>query len=135
MGVWNKIQPQYLGYADGADALVKGLVDALWLFTGFPNAAVISAAEQKEIKLIPLYKEAMKTVINTWGLHYAKFIMNHMDRSDQNFLWEPATNFMQASSDPEYYGKKISMLFVRYLHSYSLVPNADLEKLLEKLKA
>ena len=61
MGVWNKIQPQYLGYADGADALVKGLVDALWLFTGFPNAAVISAAEQKEIKLIPLYEEALKT--------------------------------------------------------------------------
>ena len=60
MGVWSKIQPQYLGYAAGADALVKGLVDALWLFTGFPNAAVISAAEQKEIKLIPLYKEALK---------------------------------------------------------------------------
>ena len=61
MGVWNKIQPQYLGYSAGADALVEGLVDALWLFTGFPNAAVISAAEQKEIKLIPLYKEALKT--------------------------------------------------------------------------
>ena len=61
MGVWNKIEPQYLGYAAGADALVEGAVDALWLFTGFPNAAVISAAERKEIKLIPLYKEAMKT--------------------------------------------------------------------------
>ena len=61
MGVWEKIEPQYLGYAAGADALVKGLVDALWLFTGFPNAAVVSVTEQKEIKLIPLYEEAMKT--------------------------------------------------------------------------
>ena len=61
MGVWNKIEPQYLGYADGADALVKGLVDALWLFTGFPNAAVISVTERKDIRLIPLYEEAMKT--------------------------------------------------------------------------
>ena len=61
MGVWNKIIPQYLGYAAGADALVDGSVDALWLFTGFPNAAVISVAERKEIKLIPLYKEALKT--------------------------------------------------------------------------
>ena len=80
-------------------------------------------------------KAAMKTVINTWGLHYAKFIMNDMDKSDQNFLWEPVTNFQQASSDPDYYGKKISMMFVRYLHSYSLVPNTDLEQILEKLKA
>ena len=80
-------------------------------------------------------KAAMKTVINTWGLHYAKFIMNQMDRSDQNFLWEPATNFQQASSDPDYYGKKINMMFVRYLHSYSLVPNTDLERILKKLKA
>lgn len=60
MGVWNKIEPQYLGYSDGADALVKGLVDALWLFTGFPNAAVISVTERKDIRLIPLYEEAMK---------------------------------------------------------------------------
>lgn len=60
MGVWNKIEPQYLGYADGADALVNGLVDALWLFTGFPNAAVISVTEKKDIRLIPLYEEAMK---------------------------------------------------------------------------
>ena len=80
-------------------------------------------------------KTAMKTVINSWGLHYAKFIMNQMDRSDQNFLWEPATNFQQASSDPDYYGKKINMMFVRYLHSYSLVPNTDLEHILKNLKA
>jgi len=80
-------------------------------------------------------KAAMKTVINSWGLNYAQFIMNTMDRSDQNFIWEPATNFMQASSDPEYYGKNMSMMFVRYLHSYKLVPNTDLEKILEDLKA
>ena len=80
-------------------------------------------------------KAAMKTVINTWGLHYAKFIMNDMNQSDQNFLWEPATNFQQASSDPDYYGKKISMMFVRFLHSYKLVPNPHLENILEKLKA
>ena len=63
MGVWNKIEPQYLGYADGADALVNGLVDALWLFTGFPNAAVISVTEKKDIRLIPLYEEAMKKIM------------------------------------------------------------------------
>ena len=80
-------------------------------------------------------KAAMKTVINSWGLNYAQFIMNTMDRSDQNFIWEPATNFMQASSDPEYYGKDMSMMFVRYLNSYKLVPNTDLEKILEDLKA
>jgi len=60
MGVWNKIQPQYLGYSAGAEALIEGEVDALWLLTGFPNSAVTFAAENKEIKLIPLYNEALK---------------------------------------------------------------------------
>ena len=61
MGVWNKIQPQYLGYTSGAEALLEGQVDALWLLTGFPNSAVNAVAEKKKIKLIPLYEEALKS--------------------------------------------------------------------------
>ena len=56
---WDKIQPQYLGYASGAEALLNGQVDALWLLT-FPNSAVNTVAKKKEIKLIPLYDEALK---------------------------------------------------------------------------
>ena len=61
MGVWDKIQPQYLGYTSGAEALLEGQVDALWLLTGFPNSAVNAVAEKKKIKLIPLYEEALKS--------------------------------------------------------------------------
>ena len=31
MGIWDKIQPQYLGYKAGSEALVDGHVDALWV--------------------------------------------------------------------------------------------------------
>ena len=48
MGVWDKIEHQYLGYAAGA-IISQVLVDALWLFRF--TAAVVSVAEQKEIKL------------------------------------------------------------------------------------
>jgi uncharacterized protein len=58
MRIWNKIQPQYLGFTEGAEALLEGQVDALWVFAGFPNTSVTKLASQTKIKLLPVYKEA-----------------------------------------------------------------------------
>ena len=58
MGVWSDIQPQFLGYTEGAEALIANQVDALWVFAGFPNASVTRAASMKSIKLLPVYEEA-----------------------------------------------------------------------------
>ena len=60
MGVWGKIEPQYIGYSAGAGALDDGLIDALWVFAGYPNSAVIQAASAKKIKLLQTYAEAEK---------------------------------------------------------------------------
>ena len=58
MDIWREIKPQYLGYAEGAEALIAKQVDALWVFSGFPNAAVTRSASMKNIKLISVYDEA-----------------------------------------------------------------------------
>ena len=58
MGIWNKIQPQYLGYKAGSEALIDGQVDALWVFSGFPNPAVMNAASKDKIKILSVYNEA-----------------------------------------------------------------------------
>lgn len=58
MKIWNKVQPQYLGFTEGAEALLEGQVDALWVFAGFPNTSVTKIASQTKIKLLPVYKEA-----------------------------------------------------------------------------
>ena len=60
MGVWGKIEPQYIGYSAGADALGEGLIDALWVFAGYPNSAVIQAASTNKIKLLQTHTEAEK---------------------------------------------------------------------------
>lgn len=61
MGIWDKIEPQYIGYTQGASALGDRQIDALWVFAGFPNASVIQAAAANKIKLLQVYKEAQKT--------------------------------------------------------------------------
>ena len=60
MGVWGKIEPQYIGYSEGAYALGDGLIDALWVFAGYPNSSVIQAASANKIKLLQTYTEAKK---------------------------------------------------------------------------
>lgn len=61
MGVWRSMRPQYLGYKAGSEALIDGSVDALWVFSGFPNPAVTNAADNSQVKLLPLYIEASET--------------------------------------------------------------------------
>ena len=55
--MWRKIQPMFLGYSAGADAMETNQVDALWLFTGFPNPAVQKLTESVDIKMLPILKE------------------------------------------------------------------------------
>jgi len=61
MEVWDKFEPQYIGYTQGASALGDRQIDALWVFAGYPNASVIQAASANKIKLLQVYAEAEKT--------------------------------------------------------------------------
>ncbi|WDN90179.1 uncharacterized protein BuS5_03149 [Desulfosarcina sp. BuS5] len=61
LGLWDKIKRNFLGYRQAADAFKNKQLDAFWIFSGFPNSAVIETALQNKIKLINLYPEAEKT--------------------------------------------------------------------------
>lgn len=54
LGLWDKMNVEFLGYSKAAEALGDGLIDAFWVFAGYPNSSVIQAAASNEIKLIPL---------------------------------------------------------------------------------
>jgi uncharacterized protein len=58
LGIWDKIKRNFLGYRQAAGAFKNNQLDAFWLFTGFPNSAVIEAALQTDIRLIDVYKDA-----------------------------------------------------------------------------
>jgi uncharacterized protein len=58
MGLWDQFTPEYIGYSQGASALSDKLIDAMWVFAGFPNASVIQAAASNRIRLLELYNAA-----------------------------------------------------------------------------
>ncbi|ADD67954.1 TRAP transporter solute receptor, TAXI family [Denitrovibrio acetiphilus DSM 12809] len=58
MGVWDKMEPQFLGYNNAAAAFSNKQLDAFWVFAGYPTAAVIQAAQQNDIKLINVFTDA-----------------------------------------------------------------------------
>ncbi len=58
LGIWDKVQKNFLGYRQAAYAFKNRQIDAFWVFAGFPNASVIRAALQSKIALINTYKDA-----------------------------------------------------------------------------
>jgi TRAP transporter TAXI family solute receptor len=60
LGLWDKIDRNFLGYRQAADAFKNKQLDAFWVFVGYPNASVIEAALQNDISLINVYNDANK---------------------------------------------------------------------------
>lgn len=54
LGLWDKIDKQFLGYAPAAAAFAQGKIDAFWLLVGYPNATIAEAAAATPIRLIDL---------------------------------------------------------------------------------
>ncbi|MGB6410273.1 MAG: TAXI family TRAP transporter solute-binding subunit, partial [Candidatus Deferrimicrobiaceae bacterium] len=58
LGIWDKIDRNFLGYREAAGAFGNNQLDAFWVFVGFPNASVLEAAMQNDIDLVDVYKDA-----------------------------------------------------------------------------
>lgn len=72
LGLWDKIEPQYIGYSQGASALGDRQIDALWVFAGFPNASVIQAASSNKVRLLQVYEASEKGTLAQDHPYYAK---------------------------------------------------------------
>ncbi len=58
VGLWGKMDRQFLGYSKAAAAMKDGHVDAMWILSGFPTRALIELAATKDIRLLHLYETA-----------------------------------------------------------------------------
>ena len=58
LGIWDKIDRNFLGYRQAADAFKNRQLDAFWVFVSAPNSSVIEAAMQNKIRILSIYKEA-----------------------------------------------------------------------------
>lgn len=61
LGIWDKVKRNAMGYNDAATAFGNNQLDAFWLFTAFPNGAVMMAAQTNEIALVDLEKDAVES--------------------------------------------------------------------------
>lgn len=71
LGMWDKIDPQFIGYAQGASALGDKQIDALWVFAGAPNASVIQAASSNKVRLLQVAEAAEGTSLSVDHPYYA----------------------------------------------------------------
>jgi len=52
LGLWEKMEPQFIGYNEAVSAMGDKLIDAVWVFAGFPNSSVIQAAASNKIQIL-----------------------------------------------------------------------------------
>ncbi len=70
VGLWDKIDHQFLGYNKAAAAMKDGKVDAMWILAGPPTAALMNLATSHEIRLLDLYDYGVKKGLNKQHPYY-----------------------------------------------------------------
>jgi len=60
LGLWDKMEPTFIGYNEAVAALGDKLLDAVWVFAGYPNSSVIQAAASNKIKLLDTVEAGKK---------------------------------------------------------------------------
>lgn len=60
LGLWDKMKIEFIGYSKAAAAIGDGLIDAMWVFAGYPNSSVIQAATSNKIKLLETYQAGIE---------------------------------------------------------------------------
>lgn len=61
VGLWDKMNVEFLGYSKAASALGDNLIDAFWVFAGYPNSSIIQAAASNQIRLLNVVDAAEKS--------------------------------------------------------------------------
>lgn len=72
VGLWDKFTPEFIGYSQGASALGDRLIDAMWVFAGFPNSSVIQAAASNPIKILDLVEAGKEAGFFTDNPYYTE---------------------------------------------------------------
>ncbi|ORJ58242.1 hypothetical protein B5V00_12325 [Geothermobacter hydrogeniphilus] len=61
VGLWQRIVPIHVGFSMGLGELERGSVEAVWLVVGYPNRALVTAAENRPLRFIDLFSEARES--------------------------------------------------------------------------
>lgn len=79
---YNDISVQYLSFAEAANNLKDGNIDAAFTTAGFPTASIQDIAAQHKIKLIPIPDDIMQKLISQYP-YYTKTVIPANTYKDQ----------------------------------------------------
>jgi TRAP transporter TAXI family solute receptor len=57
---YDDVDEDFLSYAEAVEQLKNGAVDAAFLTSGIPNSAIMDLATTKDVKIVPIRKEAVE---------------------------------------------------------------------------
>ena len=60
LGLWDQMKVEFIGYSKAASALSDRLIDAMWVFAGYPNAAVIQASSSNKVTILDIVEAGNK---------------------------------------------------------------------------
>ncbi|MFA7535361.1 MAG: TAXI family TRAP transporter solute-binding subunit [Desulfuromonadales bacterium] len=75
VGLWDKMQPQFIGYTEAVSAMGDNLLDAVWVFAGFPQSSVIQAAASNKIRILDTYEAGVKSGFTKEYPFYTKVVI------------------------------------------------------------
>jgi len=75
IGLWDKMNVEFIGYSKAASAIGDHLIDAMWVFAGFPNSAVIQAAASNSVKVLSTVDIGKKAGFFTEYPFYSEIII------------------------------------------------------------
>jgi len=75
LGLWDRLQVEFIGYAKAAAALKDHSIDAMWIMAGYPTAAVSQLAVGSDIRLLETWKSAVHSGLLDRYPFYSKVVI------------------------------------------------------------
>lgn len=103
-GAFDQVEPQFLSYSEGTNALLNGTVDAVFVLAGAPTAALIDLAAQRDMRLVPIEKERVAGLLEEYPFYQVYDIPAGTYEGQEEpvqVINDPAALFAHAEADEE----------------------------------
>ncbi len=84
LNLWDDVIVNFIGYNRAAEEFMKGNIDAFWVLSGVPNAAIIKTSEKVDIRLIDFFDTLEKTGFLKNKKYYIKTVIPSHTYKDQD---------------------------------------------------
>ena len=84
LNLWDDVIVNFIGYNKAAEEFIKGNIDAFWVLSGIPNAAIVKTSEKVDIRLIDFFDTLEKTGFLKDKKYYTETVIPSYTYKNQN---------------------------------------------------